>query len=216
MPTEHDPDVPPMPDDLAQDGTERFDDLPPGAPAEITRLLQRHREGDRDAFDRVMPLVYQQLRIIARRQLARGGPRGLMLDTTSLVQEAYLQLVEENGVDWQNRGHFFAICARAMRRIMVDDARRRLAAKRGGGAVEVTLMPDMVADANEPEHLLAIDDALSKLAAFNPRLAQLVECRYFAGMTEGETAEAMQSSLRTVQRDWMRARAWLLKALDSP
>lgn len=216
MPTEHDPDVPPMPDDLAPDGTERFDDLPPGTPAEITRLLQRHREGDREAFDRVMPLVYQQLRIIARRQLARGGPRGLMLDTTSLVQEAYLQLVEENGVDWQNRGHFFAICARAMRRIMVDDARRRLAAKRGGGAVEVTLKPDMVVDANEPERLLAIDDALSKLAAFNPRLAQLVECRYFAGMTEEETAEAMQSSLRTVQRDWMRARAWLLKALDSP
>jgi RNA polymerase sigma factor (TIGR02999 family) len=132
------------------------------------------------------------------------------------VQEAYLQLVGEDGVDWQNRGHFFAICARAMRRIMVDDARKRLAAKRGGGAAEVTLEAEMVADAAEPERLLAIDDALGKLAAFNPRLAQLVECRYFAGMTEQETAEAMQSSLRTVQRDWMRARAWLLKAMDLP
>ena len=134
----------------------------------------------------------------SRRHLApgaRGGPRGPLLDTTSLVQEAYLQLVGEDGVDWQNRGHFFAICARAMRRIMVDDARRRLAAKRGGGAAEVTLEADMVADAAEPERLLAIEDALCKLAAFNPRLAQLVECRYFAGMTEEETAEAMASSL---------------------
>jgi len=216
MSIEHAPDVPQAPDDLAPDGADV--DLPASLdpPAEITRLLQRHHEGDRDAFDRMMPLVYQQLRLIARRQLARGGQRGLMLDTTSLVQEAYLQLVGENDVNWQNRGHFFAICARAMRRIMVDDARRRLAAKRGGGAVEVTLTPDMVADENQPERLLAIDDALSKLAAFNPRLAHLVECRYFAGMTEEETAEALQSSLRTVQRDWMRARAWLLKALDAP
>lgn len=189
----------------------------PSDPAnDITRLLQRHHAGDRDAFDRMVPLVYDQLRGIARRQLARGGPRGPLLDTTSLVQEAYLQLVGEDGVDWQNRGHFFAICARAMRRIMVDDARKRLAAKRGGGSAEVTLEAEMVADSAEPEHLLAIEDALCKLAAFNPRLAQLVECRYFAGMTEEETAEAMQSSLRTVQRDWMRARAWLLKAMDPP
>lgn len=185
-------------------------------PAEITRLLQRHHDGDREAFDRMVPLVYQQLRLIARRQLARGGPRGPLLDTTSLVQEAYLQLVGEDGVDWRNRGHFFAICARAMRRIMVDDARRRLAAKRGGGAVEVTLEPEMVADDGEAEHLLAIDDALARLAEFNPRLARLVECRYFAGMTEEETAETMDSSLRTVQRDWVRARAWLLKALGAP
>ena len=99
---------------------------------------------------------------------------------------------------------------------MVDDARRRLAVKRGGGAVEVTLTPDMLADNGEAERMLAVDDALTRLATFNPRLAQLVECRYFAGMTEEETAEAMDSSLRTVQRDWVRARAWLLKALDAP
>ncbi len=184
--------------------------------SDITRLLQRHHAGDRDAFDRMVPLVYEQLRGIARRQIANGGARGALLDTTSLVQEAYLQLVGEHDVDWQNRGHFFAICARAMRRIMVDDARKRLAAKRGGGVIEVTLDADLAADPTEPERLLAIDDALCKLAAFKPRLAQLVECRYFAGMTEEETAEAMQSSLRTVQRDWMRARAWLLKAMDGP
>jgi len=190
--------------------------MPSDPPSDITRLLQRHHAGDRDAFDRMVPLVYDQLKAIAHRQLVRDGPRGPLLDTTSLVQEAYLQLVDEDGVDWQNRGHFFAICARAMRRIMIDDARRRLAGKRGGGAVDATLDADMAADASEPERLLAIDDALSKLAAFNPRLAQLVECRYFAGMTEEETAEAMQSSLRTVQRDWMRARAWLLQAMDPP
>lgn len=184
--------------------------------SEITYLLQRHHAGDREAFDRMVPLVYDQLRAIAHRQLAKGGPRGLMLDTTSLVQEAYLQLVDEDGVDWQNRGHFFAICARAMRRIMVDDARRRLAAKRGGDAVEVTLQPDMVSADDSPEQVLAIDDALGKLAEFNPRLARLVECRYFAGMTEEETAEALETSLRTVQRDWMRARAWLLKAMGAP
>ncbi|MFZ5634960.1 MAG: sigma-70 family RNA polymerase sigma factor [Pseudomonadota bacterium] len=187
-----------------------------GMPSEITQLLRRHHHGDREAFDRMVPMVYAQLRAIAHRQLQRNGPRGPLLDTTSLVQEAYLQLVNEHDVDWRDRGHFFAICARAMRRIMVDDARRRLAAKRGGGAVEVTLEPDMVVAAHEPERLLAIDDALSRLADFNPRLAQLVECRYFAGMTEEETAEAMQSSLRTVQRDWMRARAWLLKMLETP
>lgn len=183
---------------------------------DITRLLQRHHAGDREAFDRMVPLVYGQLKAIAHRQLVRGGQRGPVLDTTSLVQEAYLQLVDEDGVDWQDRGHFFAICARAMRRILVDDARKRLAAKRGGGAMEVTLDAEMLADAAEPERLLLIDDALCKLGEFNPRLAQLVECRYFAGMTEAETAEAMQSSLRTVQRDWMRARAWLLRAMETP
>jgi RNA polymerase sigma factor (TIGR02999 family) len=186
------------------------------APNGITQLLQRHHAGDRDAFDRMVPLVYDQLRAIARRQLVRGGPRGPMLDTTSLVQEAYLDLVGEHGVDWQSRGHFFAISARAMRRILVDDARRRMAAKRGGGLVEVTLEPDMLTGDGDPERILAIDEALQALSAFNPRLTQVVECRFFAGMTEEETAEALQSSLRSVQRDWMRARAWLAKTLQAP
>jgi RNA polymerase sigma factor (TIGR02999 family) len=184
--------------------------------SDITQLLRRHHDGDREAFDRMVPMVYDQLRAIAHRQLQGNGRRGPLLDTTSLVQEAYLQLVDEHDVDWRDRGHFFAICARAMRRIMVDDARRRLAAKRGGDWVEVSLTPDAMVSDGQPEHLLAIDEALSKLADFNPRLAQLVECRYFAGMTEEETAEALQSSLRTVQRDWMRARAWLLKMLETP
>jgi RNA polymerase sigma factor (TIGR02999 family) len=182
----------------------------------ITRLLLLHRAGDRHAFDRIVPLVYAQLRAIAHRQLARGERRGSLLDTTSLVQEAYLDLVGEHGVDWQDRGHFFAISARAMRRILVDDARRRLAAKRGGGVAEATLDPDVLYIDEDSERVLAVEEALKDLAVFSPKLAQLVECRFFAGMTEEETAEAMRCSLRTVQRDWMRARAWLMKTLGSP
>jgi len=181
--------------------------------SDITRMLQRHHQGDRAAFDELVPLVYQRLRIIARGQLARAGQRDRTLGTTGLVQEAYLQLVDEHGVDWQDRGHFYAICARAMRRILVDAARRRQAAKRGGGAIDVTLEDDLVAIDVESDQVLAVDAALKDLASFNERLARVVECRYFAGLTEEETAQALDSSLRTVQRDWMRARAWLLKAL---
>jgi RNA polymerase sigma factor (TIGR02999 family) len=181
--------------------------------SDITLLLQRHHEGERAAFDQMVPLVYERLRVIARGQLARAGRRGHTLDTSALVQDAYLQLVDEHGVDWQDRAHFFAVCARAMRRILVDYARRRHAAKRGGGAAHLTLQPDLVAIDSQSELILAVDAAVEELAAFNERLAQVVECRYFAGMTEEETAQALGSSLRTVQRDWMRARAWLLKAL---
>lgn len=180
---------------------------------EITRLLQQHHGGDRAAFDALVPLVYERLRAIARGQLSRAGQRDRTLGTTGLVQEAYLQLVDEHGVDWQDRGHFYAICARAMRRILVDAARRRHAAKRGGGVVDVTLQPDLVAIDSDADHVLAVDRALDGLAAFNERLARVVECRYLAGLTEEETAQALGSSLRTVQRDWMRARAWLLQAL---
>lgn len=181
--------------------------------SDVTRLLQRHHQGDRDAFDRLVPLVYERLRQVARGQLARAGHRTQALDTVGLVNETYLQLADEYGVDWQDRAHFFAVCARAMRRILVDHARRRCAEKRGGGVAPVTLLPDAVAMEQPSEQLLAVDAALEGLAVFNERLARVVECRYFAGMTEEETAQALDSSLRTVQRDWMRARAWLLKAL---
>ncbi|TYT25953.1 RNA polymerase subunit sigma [Luteimonas viscosa] len=181
--------------------------------SEITRLLQEHHRGDREAFDRVVPLVFERLRAIARGQLARGGGRGATMDTGVLVQETYLQLADEQGVDWNDRGHFFAICARAMRRILVDHARMRHAAKRGGGLQAVTLTADIAAVDDRLELVAGVDRALDELAAFNPRLAQVVECRFFAGMSEEETAIALDSSLRTVQRDWMRARAWLLKAL---
>ena len=188
---------------------------PTDANGDITRLLQAHHQGDREAFDRMVPLVYDRMRRIARGQLARAG-RGHTLSTTALVHEAYVQLVAETGVDWQDRSHFYAICARAMRRILVDYARMRLARKRGGDAPHVALTGDFVAGAEgtPAEIVLAVDRALERLASFNPRLAQIVECRSFAGMTEQETADALGTPLRTVQREWMRARAWLKKELD--
>lgn len=187
----------------------------PDTSGEITRLLRAHHEGEREAFDRLVPLVYERMRRIARGQLARGG-RGHTLSTTALVHDAYVQLVAETGVDWQDRSHFYAICARAMRRILVDYARRRQARKRGGAAPRVEL-DDNVPAADQPaEVVLAVDAALDRLAAFNPRLAQVVECRSFAGLTEEETAQALGTSLRTVQREWTRARAWLRKELGAP
>ncbi len=186
---------------------------PGDAAGEITRLLQAHHEGDREAFDRLVPLVYDRMRRIARGQLARGG-RGHTLSTTALVHEAYVQLVAETGVDWQDRSHFYAICARAMRRILVDYARRRQAQKRGSDAPHLSLDEDVAGAGSSAEMVLAIDRALERLAAFNPRLARIVECRSFAGMTEEETAQALGTSLRTVQREWPRAKAWLRKELD--
>lgn len=179
---------------------------------EITRLLRKHRDGDRAAFDSLVPLVYERLRRIARGQVRRGG--GRTLDTTALVNEAYVRLVDETGVDWQDRGHFYAICARAMRRIVVDYARRRSARKRGGGQSDFTLEPELASVEEQADLVIAVDRALESLGSFNERLARVVECRFFAGMTEPETATALDSSLRTVQRDWRRAQAWLRKELE--
>ncbi|WP_395789574.1 ECF-type sigma factor [Aquimonas sp.] len=181
---------------------------------EITQLLKRHHAGERAAFDAMVPLVYTRLREIAHRQRLRGGERGNTLSTTALLQEAYLQLVEETGVDWQSRTHFFAICARAMRRILVDAARQRSCDKRGGGQPDLTLKTDLMAIDEQAEDILSVNLALDSLREFNERLAQVVECRYFGGLTEEETAAALGASLRTVQRDWLRARAWLMKAFN--
>ena len=180
----------------------------------ITGLLRAHRRGDRSAFDSLVPLVYERLRQIARGQIRRGGG-GSTLDTTALVHEAYVRLVDETGVDWQDRGHFYAICARAMRRILVDSSRRRTAQKRGGGESPVTLEPELVVVADQADLILAVEEALESLESLDERLARVVECRFFAGMTEEETATALDASVRTVQRDWRRARAWLSKELSS-
>jgi len=186
-------------------------DQPPTG--EITSLLHQHLAGDGDAFDRLVPLVYGRLRELARRQLRRQS-RGETLDTTALVHEAYLQLVDETGVSWQDRTHFYAITARAMRRIIVDHVRQRLAIKRGGGQPALALDEDLAGGARpETELVIAVDRALEGMSAFNERLTRLVECRFFAGMTEEETAEALGISLRTVQRDWIRAQAWLRREL---
>ena len=181
-------------------------------PGEITRLLKAHHSGDREAFDRLLPLVYERLRALARRQMARERP-GQMLSATGLVHEVYMQLVDETGVEWRDRAHFFAICIRAMRRILVDYARRRTAQKRGGGLADLEVDPERLAVVRQAEALLAVDEALDRLASFNERLARLVECRYFAGMTDEETARTLGVSLRTVEREWPRARAWLQKEL---
>lgn len=180
----------------------------------MTELLIAHGQGAAGALDQLVPLVYDDLRKAARAQLRRVASRGQSLDTTGLVHEAYLRLVDQSRVSWQDRGHFFAVCAVAMRQILIDRARRRTRAKRGGGAEAVPIEA-----ANEPadaaaEHLLDLDFALQKLATVDPRLVRVVECRYFAGLTEQETAEALGVSLRTAQREWLKARAWLRSELQ--
>jgi len=179
---------------------------------QITDLLQRHRGGDRAAFDALVPLIYDRLRLIARRQLARVWSLDT-LSPTAVVHEAYVHLSDERGVDWQGRSHFFAISARVMRQVVVDYARRRRALKRGGARQAVPVDDVDLPVENRLELVLGVDEVLAMLETFNPRLARVVECRFFAGMTEAETAEALQVPLRTVQREWMRARAWLVKEL---
>ena len=185
---------------------------------EITQLLAAAREGDGAAFDRLVALVYRELRVIARRQLRRRRP-GQTLTTTALVHEAYLRLADHAG--WHDRAHFLAVAALAMRHVLVDAARRRAAKKRGGDEVRITfdaLAPgaeEPGADARAVE-ILAVDRALTALAALNERLSRLVELRFFAGLTEEEVAQVMGTSERTVRRDWRKARAYLFQALGGP
>ena len=168
-------------------------------------------------MDRLFPLVYDQLRRIAHRRLQDERP-GHTLGTTGLVHETYLKLVDQTRVEWRDRSHFFRVASMAMRRILVDYARRDRALRRGGGLDRVALDEDAAAieasiDARG-ERLLALDEALERLAAVNERLSQVVECRYFGGLTEEETAEALGTSSRTVQRDWAKARGWLYLELQ--
>jgi RNA polymerase sigma factor (TIGR02999 family) len=184
---------------------------------DITGLLAAARQGDGSATQRLMTLVYDELRAMARRQL-RGRRPGQTITTTALVHEAYLKLVDRDSVPWQDRSHFFSVAAIAMRQILVDSARRRVAKKRGGEDVRTTLDEWRLGD-GEPDaearavEVLAVDRALTSLAALNQRLSQLVELRFFAGLTEEETAEVMGTSERTVRRDWRKARAFLFQAL---
>ena len=178
----------------------------------ITDLLLQMRNGRPEAMDRLFDAVYGELRRIAGRQL-QGERPGHTLGTTGQVHETYLKLADQSRVQWQDRSHFFKVAAVAMRRILVDYARRHRAKRRGGEAQRVTL--DENATAGErSETLLALDEALGRLAQMNPRLSQVVECRYFGGLTEQETAEALGVPLRTVQRDWAKARGWLYLELN--
>lgn len=183
-------------------------------PGEITRLLIAHRQGDDRALEELIPIVYTDLRRIARQQLARLRP-GNTLDTTALVHEAYLKLVDHRLVELADRRHFFAIAARSMRDILVDEARRRSARKRGGGAARVPLDRAELGVDDQIETLLAIDRALTRLGRIDGRLVRVFECRFFAGYTEEETAVSLELPLRTVQRDWMKSKAWLRRELGA-
>jgi RNA polymerase sigma factor (TIGR02999 family) len=182
--------------------------------AERIDLLARLQDGRRDALDALVPLVYDELRVIAHRHLAaRGGARGATLATTALVNEAYLKLVDQSRAGWRDRAHFMALAAVAMRHVLTDRARARVALKRGGERRPVTLDEHAVADDAAPEQLLEVDDALQRLAALDARLARVVELRFFGGLSEEEIAEALGVTVRTVRRDWVKARMLLRHAL---
>jgi RNA polymerase sigma factor (TIGR02999 family) len=184
------------------------------AARDVTRLLAVARHGDPDAFNHLMPLVYAELRQIARRQLRRLRP-GDTLGTTGLVHEAYIKLIDQKRASWQDRNHFFSIAARAMRQILVNHAIQQQALKRGSGQRATVALEDEQIPAAEPEaQLIALDAALDRLERIDARLSGVVECRFFGGLTEEEAAATLGVSLRTVQRDWKLARAWLQEELD--
>jgi RNA polymerase sigma factor (TIGR02999 family) len=181
---------------------------------DTSALLARWREGDEDARDRLFPLVYQELHQAASRLLGREQP-GHTLQPTALVNEVFLKLTGARLPETEGRAHFVGLAARAMRQILVDHARRRRAARRGGGAVAITL-ENVGADPAVPiDDMLALNDALDRLAGMHPRMAQVIEYRYFGGLTEEETARLLEVTVRTVQRDWTRARAWLYQTLTA-
>jgi RNA polymerase sigma factor (TIGR02999 family) len=179
---------------------------------QVTELLLAWRAGDESALDRLIPIVHDELHRIARACMA-GEKAENSLQATALVNEAYLRLIETREVNWQNRAHFLAMAARLMRRILVDFARSRQYQKRGGGAVRVTLTDDLVLDAEPGRDLVALDDALQALAGLDERKSQVIEMRFFGGLSVKETAEALQVSPETVMRDWKLAKAWLLREL---
>jgi len=183
------------------------------AQKEVTQLLTAWHDGDRDAFDRLVPLVYDELRAIAHRYVRREQT-GYTLQTTALVHEAYLKLIGGGEVNWQDRQHFFAVCAQVMRHLLVDRARARLAAKRGGDPQRVSLDGTIVAPEMDGD-LLALHSALEKLEVLDPRKAMIVELRYFAGLSVDEAADLLQLSPITIKREWLKAKAFLYSEIDA-
>jgi RNA polymerase sigma factor (TIGR02999 family) len=186
-------------------------------PEAIAAALCDLRNGAPNAMERLTPLVYEQLKRIARRHLRAEAP-GHTLSTTALVHEAYLKLVDQTRAEWQDPGHFYAVASGAMRRILVDHARRYRAARRGGGddgkpVRPITLDKIEIANTERADVLVALDDALEQLGRFDARQARVVECRFFGGLTEVETASALGISQRTVAREWVTARGWLFQEL---
>jgi len=184
--------------------------VPP--PAE-TDYLAELRSGRQESLDRLVPLLYEELRVLARRQLAARG-RGGTLETTGLIHETYLKLVDQSRAGWQDRVHFLALASLAMRHVLVDRAKARRALKRGGEQRRITLDESRIAVEDQAEALLQLDDALHRLAEAAPRLARVVEYRFFGGLTEEEVATALDITVRTVQRDWAKARLFLRRALE--
>jgi RNA polymerase sigma factor (TIGR02999 family) len=180
------------------------------APDVLTELRSRAQH----SLDQVVALTYQELRAIAHRRLAARGPGGT-LSTTALVHEAYLKLVDQSRAGWQDLAHFRALASLAMRHVLVDRARERSALKRGGARRQITLDDEVMALEDQAEMLLQLNDALERLATVDPRLGRVVDCRFFGGLTEQETAEALGLTTRTVQRDWVKARVLLRRLLES-
>ena len=183
------------------------------SPGSITRLLLDWRKGDQTALDRLVPLVYREMRRLAgyymRRQRADHT-----LQTSALINEAYLRLIDHKNMRWENRTHFYAVAAQAMRRILVDHARSRSYQKRGGGAVKVSFDEAVIGAEGRATELIALDDALKDLAAIDPRKSQIVELRYFGGLSVDETAEVIGVSAVTIMREWRSAKGWLLRAIS--
>lgn len=184
------------------------------SPHQVSKLLLAWSEGEEGADEQLVPLVYEELHRLAKRYM-RKERSGHTLQTSALVNEAYLRLVGAKEVRWQNRAHFFAVSARMMRRILVDLARAKHDLKRGGGAIQVSLEEALAVSPEPSAELVALDEALTRLARLHPRQAEVVEMRYFGGLTEEEVAEVLKVSLRTVQQDWRLARLWLYRDLRS-
>ncbi len=180
---------------------------------DITKLLIEWNGGKQEAFDELMPLVYHELRRIARRHLRRESPERT-LQTTALVHEAYLRLVDQTRANWQNRAQFFGVAAQMMRRILIDDARKRVRPKRGGDAIKISLDAGTIDVSDErAAELVALDEALQRLAEEDPKKARLVELRYFGGLSIEETAEVLGVGTATVTRQWRIVKAWLYKEI---
>ena len=185
---------------------------PPRQEHEITQLLAEWREGNQAALDELYPLVYDELHRLARRYMSRER-KGHTLQTTALINEAYVRLVDQRSVHWANRSHFFAISAQIMRRILIDHARRHAYAKRGGGAQQVSLDETATVALGDLSEFLRLDEALKSLAELDPRRSQVVELKYFGGLNNDEIAGVLKISKNTVIRDWNMARAWLYRQL---
>ena len=181
---------------------------------EITQLLKDWSDGDQTAFDKLIPLVYAELHRLAHQHMRREQP-GHMLQTSALINEAYLRLVQQPQIRWEDRAHFYGIAARLMRRILVDEARKRNSAKRGGGTIQVSLTEATNVSQEQAANVVALDDALKTLETVDSRQSEIVELRFFGGLSIDETAEVLKVSPGTVMRDWTFARAWLRNEMNN-